>query len=428
MRINKVHKNGLGAHLELKPGDELIRINGQRVQDILDYRFRITEERVLVQFRIDGELTEFDIEKEYDEDLAVELEDFKIRGCANDCVFCFVDQNPSGMRKPLYFRDGDYRLSYLHGHYITMTNMGSRDLQRIVDQRLSPLYVSVHVTDPELRKSLFLYGKDDHLLEKMGFLIANGIEIHTQVVLMPTINDGGYLDKTLADLYRFYPQLKTVSIVPVGLTKHRDGLKKIPSVTPEYARKMVNLWPELQKRFPADSFPFVLLSDEWFIQADAPFPDCKYPEDVDLVENGVGQVQAFLDQFILEKGQIPKSFPEPREFSIVTGTLIQGVMIREAGTYLNSIENLKVNIYPIRNEFYGESVTVTGLLTGQDITAQLRGKQLGEAVWSTYRILNDDGTRTLDDFTLEDISDQLKVPFRVAQDSILEIFNRDISG
>jgi len=211
MKIIEVKDKTLAQSIGLKAGDRLLKINGKRVVDEIDYRFRITDEEVLLDVEVDGVMKQFNIEKDYDDDLGVLFEEFKVRKCANDCVFCFVDQNPEGMRSGMYFRDGDYRLSYLYGHYITLTNMGQNELDRIVEQKLSPLYISVHATDIELRKKLLLYGKNDQLMKKLEFLSKNNIELHAQVVLMPNLNDGIYLDKTIKDLYSFHPQLRKVS-------------------------------------------------------------------------------------------------------------------------------------------------------------------------------------------------------------------------
>ncbi|SVC20589.1 uncharacterized protein METZ01_LOCUS273443, partial [marine metagenome] len=203
MKIITVNTDSLGEKIGLHPGDRLLKINGKRVHDEIDYKFRITDELVTLDFEINGHIEQIEVEKNYDVDLGVEFEEMKIRSCANDCVFCFVDQNPPNMRKGMYFRDGDYRMSYLHGHYITMTNMGQNDLDRIIGQRLTPLYISVHVTEPKLRQELFLYKRDDGLLEKLKYLTSNAIELHTQIVLMPGINDGDCLVKTLEDLFIF---------------------------------------------------------------------------------------------------------------------------------------------------------------------------------------------------------------------------------
>ncbi len=428
MKIVNVQPNGLGAELGLKPGDRLLRINGRKVADIIDYRFKITEEHVLLDLEIDGKHVQYDVEKDYDAHLDVEFEDFKIRSCANDCVFCFVDQLPKGMRSSLYFRDGDFRLSYLHGHYITMTNMGQSDLNRVVEQRLSPLYVSVHMTDPTLRKQLFLYKKDDHLLEKIDFLVSNGIELHTQIVLMPGLNDGGHLEKTLDDIYAFFPGLRSCSIVPVGLTGHRQGLFQITPVTPDYAGMMVNEYGRLREKYPGDGAPFIFFSDEWFIQAQTEFPPVEEYEEVDLEENGVGQVQRFLDNFEKEKPRIVELARPGTRFTIATGTLIHPIFKEKVGGFLNNLPDVNVEFVPIVNRMMGPSVTVSGLLGGRDIITQLKEKDLGQAVWMTHRILNDDGAKTLDDITPDRISRELSVPFNLSNDSILEIFERNIIG
>jgi len=254
MKINHVEKESIAASIGLKPGDRLESIDGSPVKDIIDYRFKVTDENILLRVRQGGELKEYDIEKDMDDNLGLEFDDFKIRGCANDCVFCFVDQNPAGMRKGLYFRDGDFRMSFLHGHFITMTNMGWKELKRVVEQRLSPLYVSVHVTDPDKRLEMFLYGKDDFLMKKFEYLTENGIELHAQVVLCPGWNDGEFLEKTVADIHSFRPNALSVSIVPVGLTKHRKGLPDLPPVTAEYAQSLIPIGKQLSAKYRQENF------------------------------------------------------------------------------------------------------------------------------------------------------------------------------
>ena len=426
MRIVKVQPDTLGSKINLKPGDRLLKINGKRVRDEIDYKFKITEEYVSLEFEISGKRALFDIEKEYDVDLGVEFKEFKVRSCANDCVFCFVDQNPEGMRSEMYFRDGDYRLSYLHGHYITMTNMGPKQLNRIVEQRLSPLYISVHTTDIELRHRLFLYKKNDQLLDKIDFLTSNGIKLHAQIVLMPTLNDGDYLIQTIEDIYSFYPGVESLSIVPVGLTKHRSGLMDIPTVNKQYALEFIDQANIFKKIYKGNSnSPFILLSDEWYLMADLPLPRRYDYGELDLVENGVGQVSTFMEKFEIEKPLLPRVLKKPTTFTIGTGTLISDYFQNNIISYLNNeIKNLTVKIVPIKNKFYGEMVTVSGLLTGRDIISQLQDKDIGSAVWFSHRILNDDQTLTLDDMTLENISSALNVPVYVTNDSILDIFTK----
>tara|TARA_Y100001935_G_scaffold202693_1_gene171250 strand:- start:4080 stop:5375 length:1296 start_codon:yes stop_codon:yes gene_type:complete len=431
MKITSVKKGSIAENLGVKVGDQLLKINSEIVRDDIDFRFKVTEEDLSVQFRIDGILQDFQIEKDFDDDLGIELEEFKILSCANDCIFCFVDQNPPGMRDGMYFRDGDFRLSYLHGHYVTMTNMSQRELNRIVEQRLSPLFISVHTTDTELRQKVLLYrnNKDDHILSKLKFLVDNNIELHAQVVLMPGINDGAHLMKTIDDLHSFYPGLNSLTIVPVGLTKHREGLQKIDVVTADYAISMMAQLEFLNSKFKADNKrPFIYFSDEWYILSNMNFPKIEYYEPHDLIENGVGQVPKLLDDFEIQKKDFPHYFSSPREFSIVTGKLMEKTFKNQILPFLRKIKNLKINFYVIENDFYGSMVTTTGLLTARDIITSLKGKPLGEAVWTSYRILNDEGTLTLDDMTLEQISEKLGVPFNVSNDNIFEIFERDIVG
>jgi putative radical SAM enzyme (TIGR03279 family) len=429
IRIATVEPDGLGSHLGLKPGDRLLKINGRKVLDHLDYRFRINEPEIELALEMDGRRETVAVDKDAEDDLGVEFEDFKIRGCANDCVFCFVDQNPPGLREALYFRDGDYRLSFLYGHYITLTNMGTRDLERIVEQRLSPLYISVHATEPELRRELFLYGKDDYLLGKMRYLADHGIKLHGQVVLLPTINDGEHLRRTLDDLLPLAPDLRSVGIVPVGLTGHRHGLMDIPPVTGDYASELMEEYPSLHGRYRhADGGRFVVLSDEWYILAEQEVPPSAFYEDLAIEENGVGQVRAFLDRFRKEQRRFPKGMNTPTRITIATGALAARVFREHVLPRLNTIKNLTVDLQVIPNTLFGAPVTVAGLLSGEDFLAQLSDADIGEAVWTTHRILNDAGTLTLDDMSLTQISEQLGVPFNITEDSILEIFRRGIHG
>ena len=424
MKIVKIKENSLAQEIGLSSGDRLLKINGEKVLDHLDYEFRIADENVVLDLQINGELNQIIVEKNYDDDLGVEFEEMKIRKCGNDCVFCFVDQNPENMRDGIYFRDGDYRMSYLYGHYITMTNMSKKELKRIVEQRLSPLYISVHATDKKLRKELLLYkwGKDDFLLEKIKYLIDNGIELHGQIVLIPNKNDGEQLLKTASEIYQFYPQFKTLSIVPVGLTRHREGLPELQYVNQQYAKNLFKVYPKLNKQFPGSKSPFIILSDEWYILGGKPFPPKAFYGDYDLVENGVGQFRDFLDRFNSEKKSFPIALKKKTKISIITSTLVFDIFIKKIKPVLDNIKNLEVNFFKIKNDFFGDSVTVAGLLTGKDIISQLKGKDLGDSVWTTYRILNDDQTLTLDDMTLDDISKTLQTEFKVSKnDSINDI-------
>ena len=420
MVIKTVFPNSIASSIGLKSGDRLLKINNRKVLDEIDYQFRFSSDFITISVEMNGALESFEIEKEYDDLLGVVFEDMKIRSCANDCVFCFVDQNPSNMRKGMYFRDGDYRLSYLHGHYITMTNMGQRELNRVVEQKLSPLYISIHVTDKDLRKKLFLYKKDDDVLKKIKFLTENGIELHAQIVLMPKLNDGQYLLNSLDDLYHFYPNLKTVSIVPVGLTRHREGLFQIQEVDKKYSDKVLIDRFKINRRYNTLS-PFVVYSDEWFLISKMNVPN--YSEfDFDLTENGVGLVSKFIENLNNDKKLFPKKIPQKKIITIITGDLIYDTFANHVLPELTKIENLKIQLKKVKNKFFGESVTVSGLLTGKDIIDQLKDHKLGDEVWVTERILNDEKTLTLDDMTVDEISLKLKVPLKLSGDSLLDLF------
>ena len=425
MKILTVSERSTGAEIGLKPGDKIEAIDGSRVKDIIDYRFKISDENILLRVRKSGAVQEFEIEKDYDDDLGLEFEDFRIRKCANDCIFCFVDQNPPGMREAVYFRDGDFRLSFLHGHYITMTNMGWKELKRVVEQRLTPLYISVHVTQPDKRLEMFLYGKDDLLLKKFEYLTENGIELHSQVVLCPNWNDGEFLEKTIEDIHQYAPMARSMSIVPAGLTKHRDGLPYIAPVTAEYAKEFVPFAEKLANKYKLkDDRRFVFLSDEWFLMTKKELPSIEYYEDSELSENGVGQVPHFWNKWQKDVQTLPNKIKEPRRVTVCTGTLISDWFKSHWIPTVENIENLEINHLTILNEFYGsKEVTVSGLLVGRDIIDQLKGKDLGDMVIFSDRILSETGTVTLDDMTLDKISNEIGTPVVVTDDTPKSFFN-----
>ena len=425
--IKSVEPDGLGAYLGLKAGDRLLKINGRKVLDQLDYNFRIGEKTTLLDLEIGGKLQAVEVDKDEETDLGVSFEDMPIRRCANDCIFCFVDQNPAGLRESLYFRDGDYRLSFLYGHYITLTNMGPRELERVVTQRMTPLYISIHATDPGLRRELLLYGKDDGLLDKLRYLLGNGINLHSQIVLCPTINDGQQLARTLDDLTALNPGLESVAIVPVGLTGHRTGLVEIPPVTPAYAEAFLALYGQLDRDYRrSDGGRLVLPSDEWYLLLDREVPPASFYAGLEMEENGVGQVRAFLELLRADAPRLPRALDRPLAITLATGRLATPLFQDQVLPRLAAIGNLSVALETVPNRLLGDPVTVAGLLSGKDFIAHLQGKDLGDGVWTTDRILNEDGI-TLDDMTTGDIGAALGVPFNVTGDSLLGLV-REASG
>jgi len=408
----------------IQVGDNLLSINDRNISDEIDYAFYSADEDLKIKILRSGISQEINITKSLDEELGIVVEPMKIRSCANNCVFCFAHQNPPGVREALNFKDGDFRFSFLHGHYITMTNMGPKQLERVVEQQLSPLYISVHVTDPETRSKMLLYGKDDKLTEKLEYLTANRIQLHTQIVLCPGWNDGDILLQTINDLIKMAPGVQSISIVPVGLTKYRDNEPDLTSYTPETAKAFIQWFEIEQQKFKVPGFEnFVLLSDEFFILADLPIPGDNYYGDFSMVENGVGQCRDFANRFNASIPMLPSTLKKPTRLVFATGILGFPFLRDTITPTLDGIENLDYEIVPILNEWLGaDTVTVTGLVPARDLVTQLMGKSDADAVYLSYRMFSEDGI-TLDDHTREDIEKKLGVPVYIHHEDMLEILS-----
>ncbi|NIR48715.1 DUF512 domain-containing protein [candidate division KSB1 bacterium] len=423
MKITEIQPDSLGEELGLKIGDDLVRINGEPVRDGIDYRYLIAEEDLEMEVLKDGQTVIYEIEKDFDEHLGLEFEEIKIRYCGNDCPFCFVDQNPEGMRSALYFRDEDFRLSFLSGHYVTLTNLSKRDMDRIVRQRLSPLFVSVHATDPQVRKFMFGIKHDDRLFHKLDFLTKHGIEIHTQIVLCPEVNDGPVLKKTIWDLANYQPNLKSVSIVPVGLTKHRQGLKKLKPVTGDYAARLLEIADSYASEFRSKTGEyFVYSADEFYIMAGEPIPQAERYDGFYQKENGVGMVRYLLDDFEKQTKRFPKKLNQRFKVTLVTATLASGFMDATIVPALNGVQNLEARLEVVGNDFYGSSIRITGLLTGQDIYRHLKDVDLGDKVYLPANCLKD-GALFLDDWTVDQLSSGLGCPIESLDDDFSAIFD-----
>jgi len=410
MKIVGVHPESIAQELGLVAGDELLEMNGQRVQDNIDYRFLEGEGDVTLKVIRGGEVQIFDVEKDEGEPLGIDLEEMRILSCGNDCIFCFVDQNPAGLRKELYFRDGDYRLSFMYGNYTTMTNAGPAILRRIIAQRLSPQYISVHATDLDVRRKLMGIKKDDFILEKIRLLHDNNIEMHTQIVLCPGLNDGPVLERTVRDLYAFRNQIVSLAVVPVGLTDHRFGLAQLRRVDAAYARDLLRTIDGWQKEFrKATGRAFVYASDELFITAGRPIPGPASYDGFPQLENGVGMVRSFLAQFARQARNFPGVLAKHRTLNIVTGELAQGFMREVVLPRLSAINNLRVNLVVAQKVLYGRSVTVAGLLSGNSVSLALQGVPRGDLVLLPPDVLNASGV-FLDDVTPADLSSRIGSP------------------
>jgi putative radical SAM enzyme (TIGR03279 family) len=424
VKITNVEPNSIAEELGFEPGDELLEINGKRVADAIDYRFYENDEDISVKIARNGEVTIYDIEKDEGERLGVDFEDFKILACGNDCIFCFVDQNPKGLRKQVYFRDGDYRLSFMYGNYTTMTNAGPAILRRIIQQRLSPQYISVHVTDYEIRKLMMGLKKDDLILDKIKLLHDNGIDMHTQIVLCPGLNDGAVLEKTVHDLYQFNKHIISLAIVPVGLTDHRFGLFELEKVDAEYANELLDGVEQWQEKFRNEiGRAFAYCSDEFHIVAGRKIPNEEYYDGFPQTENGVGLVRSFIAEFETQSENFPKRLSSTRKLTLATAELPHSFIQHAITPTLQRIGNLEVNLEVVQNVLYGRSVTVAGLLSGKCLISSLKGKDLGDMLLLPPDIVNNDDL-LLDDMTIPQLENVLNAPVMVFDGDWSDVFRR----
>lgn len=421
LTIVSVEKDSIADELHIRPGDRVVSVNGREVNDQLDFRFFSAEQQLELLIHRDEQPVVFDIEKDYHEDLGLELQEMEMRACGNNCPFCFVYQNPKGMRRSMYFKDEDYRFSFLYGHYVTLTTVTQEDLDRIVEQQLSPLFISVHSTESETRKILLGIKHDDGLMEKIDYLTRGGIELHTQIVLTPDINDGEIFTKTVDDLLNFYPGVRSVAIVPLGLTKHRKNLKPLRVHRREELVDMIHKTNEMREILRAKSgSPFIYLADEFFIKADHPLPPADYYEEFFQIENGVGEFRDLIDRFDAAFGSFPAKLEQPFHLTWVTGTMAADWLEKFIIDKLRTIEGLRVDLVAVKNSFYGDSIGVSGLLVGQDIHDRLKNRMNGDAVFLPPRVLNNNGV-FLDDWTPDRLQKELGVPCHVFREDIEEI-------
>ncbi len=425
MKITGVQAGGIAVEAGLATGDELLAINNTPVRDVLDYRFHEGDGDLLLRIARNGEIIEFEIEKDDQEPLGLEFEEMKILSCGNDCIFCFVDQNPEGLRKELYFRDGDYRLSFMYGNYTTMTNAGPAILRRIISQRLSPQYISVHATDLEVRKRLMGISKDDQILEKIELLQDSGIDMHTQIVLCPGINDGPVLNKTVRDLYRYRKRIVSLAVVPVGLTDHRFKLAALQRVDKLFANTLLDTVGAWQKEFRAEiGRAFVYPSDEFFITAGRDIPSASYYDGFPQIENGVGMVRTFIMQFRRAAARFPDRLAKRKKLVMVTGKLAGSMMRSEVLPRLQRVRNLSTDLTVAPNTLFGPNVTVSGLLSGKCLYSALKGKCKNvDLVLLPPDVLNGSGL-FLDDMNMEQLEEKLQAPVMVFAGRWGDVFRR----
>ncbi|WP_066640059.1 DUF512 domain-containing protein [Desulfolucanica intricata] len=417
LQVARVVPGSIADELGVEIGDQVQSINGQPVRDVLDYRFLTADEELeMVILKNNQEDWILEIEKDYEEDLGLDFGDAgfgHILRCQNRCIFCFVEQMPAGMRKSLYIKDDDFRLSFLHGNFITLTNLRPQDLERIVKQRLSPLYVSVHSTNPVLREKILGHAGAGKIMEQLSFLTGNGIDVHTQIVLSPGVNDGNELKRTVRDLSTMWPHVLSIAVVPVGLTKYRDNLYKLRTFTPQEAGHVVSFIGSCQKKFLEElGYPLVFASDEFYLLSGTAIPATEIYADFPQTENGVGLVRLFLDEWEDVLPILPKKLSEPRRITAVTGILASAVLAPVIDR-LNLIENLEVCLRVVVNKYFGEHVTVAGLLTASDLEQAFQGTDLGDLLILPSVMLREGETVFLDDVTVKQLAGRLKVPIAV---------------
>ncbi|CCO09024.1 DUF512 domain-containing protein [Desulforamulus hydrothermalis] len=418
--ITGVDKDSIADQLGIQPGDRLLSVNGRPVRDILDYRFLCAAEELVARVVTGaGEEWEIDIEKDYEEDLGLDFGEHSfgpIRRCRNRCLFCFVDQMAPGMRETLYIKDDDYRLSFWQGNFVTLTNVAETELQRIIEQRLGPLYISVHTTNPDLRRRMLNNRHAGKIMDQLRRLAAAGIEMQTQVVLCPGINDGPELERTIQDLAGLWPEVHSLAVVPVGITRYREGLYELRPFSQEEAAAVVALIENYQRSFLARwDYPFVFASDEFYVIAGKPIPPTENYGDFPQTENGVGLARLFLDQWEQVRQELPERLAHQRTVTLVTGVSGE-TFLRQVAERLNQVVNLQVNLAVIKNKFFGETVTVTGLLTARDIINSLRGKQLGDLLILPSVMLRRGEDVFLDNLRVADVGQQLQTAVAVVED------------
>ena len=409
--ISKVYKDSIADELGIEVGDLLISINGEPIHDIIEYRFLLSDEYLEVEIQKQNrEVYIYEIEKDYDDDLGIEFTNpiiDKAKSCRNKCVFCFIDQLPKGMRETLYFKDDDSRLSFLQGNFVTLTNMSEEDINNIIKYRISPINISVHTTNPELRKTMIKNKFAGNLYSIMERLAEAQIQMNCQIVLCPGYNDKEELERTVSDLTKLYPYVNSAAAVPVGITKHREHLPNLEIFNEKTAAETIDQVDKLQKKYLKElGTRFIFLSDEFYIMANRKLLDYDEYEGFIQFENGVGMISKFereIKDYLENLSEDHKS--KIKKVSIATGHSAYEFMCEMAKCIMEKCPNVQIDVYKIINNFFGDTITVSGLVTATDIIDQLKDKNLGETLYIPRSMLKADEEIFLDNITLENLSD-----------------------
>lgn len=431
VEIIEVRPSSIAEELGIKKGDRLLTINGAGIKDILEYKYLTTDEFLELEIEHNnGEVWIYEVEKEYDEDIGIVFEGNidKPKSCHNKCIFCFIDQLPSGMRETLYFKDDDTRLSFLQGNFVTLTNLSEREIDRIIRYHISPINVSVHTTDPELRKMMLNNKNAGKLMGYLEKLKEGGIQVKAQIVLCPGVNDGENLEKTLMDLAGLNPELSCVAVVPVGVTKHRKGLYELKEYDREKAAAVIDQVGKMQEKFLAElKTRFVFLSDEFYLISERELPCYDEYEGFSQLENGVGLITLFNRSVEESLKRLKNYNKKKREISIITGEYAASNLARMAAKIEKKIQDLKIAIFPIVNDFFGHGVKVAGLLTGKDIIDQLKDKTIGSNIFIPECMLKRDEKILLDDITVEELENRLGARVTICREDGSDLVEKILS-
>ncbi|BAW95404.1 Fe-S oxidoreductase [[Synechococcus] sp. NIES-970] len=424
-QIYRVVPDSIAAEIGFEAGDAIVSINGMQPRDLIDYQFLCADEYLELEvLDAKGRSHQIEIEKDYDEDLGLEFENALFDGliqCNNRCPFCFIDQQPPGKRQSLYLKDDDYRLSFLYGSYLTLTNLPEREWQRINQMRLSPLFVSVHATEPDIRRQLLKNERAGEILKQLQWFADHRLQIHAQVVVCPGINDGIHLERTLRDLAQFHegdlPAVISAAVVPVGLTRFRPNLAELSPVSQPKAQEVIAQVTALQQEF-REKFQtnFAWLADEWFLIAREELPPESHYEDYPQLGNGVGSIRQFIRDFLQTADEIlPKAIAQPQHFTWVVGNAVEKAF-EPLVARLNQVENLTVTLAALNSDYWGQAITVTGLLTGQDLIDKLAGRDFEDGILLPRVMLKHDEAKFLDDKTVAEVAIALGTPIYPVED------------
>lgn len=428
--VETVNKNTIAEEIGIEKGDRIISINGKKLDDIIDYRFLIASEFIEMEVeKKTGEIWDLEIEKEYDEDIGIEFVNpliDKARFCTNNCIFCFIDQLPKGMRKTLYFKDDDSRLSFLMGNFVTLTNMSEEDIERIIKYRISPINVSVHTTNSELRIKILKNKNAGRILEILERFKKADLEINCQIVAMPGINDGKELVRTLEDLTELYPTVRTIGIVPIGLTKYRKGLENLRTFTKEESDGLINIVEKVQtESLKKVNSRIAFISDEFYIMSGKRMPKEEEYEGYSQIENGIGLTTYFMDNVIKGLENIEINLHNKKSYLIPTGVLAYENIVKITKVIKKKFPNINFNVVKVENSFFGKNITVTGLLTAQDIINRIKKEPKSDEIILSKAMFKSDENIFLDNMTLEEFEKEMNTTVRISdieKDNFIKIF------